>query len=39
MHAFSSEKNTYLNSYMFSIPEVEDKIKNQDIDPYTYVSP
>ncbi|CAD8187935.1 unnamed protein product [Paramecium pentaurelia] len=39
MLAFSSEKNTYLNSYMFSIPEVEDKSKNQDIDPYTYVSP
>ncbi|CAD8122961.1 unnamed protein product [Paramecium sonneborni] len=39
MQAFSSEKNTYLNSYMFSIPEVEDKVKNQDIDPYTYVSP
>ncbi|CAD8114321.1 unnamed protein product [Paramecium sonneborni] len=39
MHAFSSEKNTYLNSFMFSIPEVEDKSKNQDIDPYTYVSP
>ncbi|CAK58872.1 unnamed protein product (macronuclear) [Paramecium tetraurelia] len=39
MLAFSSEKNIYLNSYMFSIPEVEDKTKNQDIDPYTYVSP
>ncbi|CAK92088.1 unnamed protein product (macronuclear) [Paramecium tetraurelia] len=39
MLAFSSEKNTYLNSYMFSIPEVEDKSKSKDIDPYTYVSP
>ncbi|CAD8099377.1 unnamed protein product [Paramecium primaurelia] len=39
MLAFSSEKNIYLNSYMFSIPEVEDKQKNQDIDPYTYISP